>query len=104
LGQFSKNYRTFTQKSSQKYGFGIRYRDHGSGNTYSRSRILDPGVKKVPDPGSATLLKTDILVTTVPLLYYPELEEELDEVDLLMADGLAERDVAEASPVLVVLN
>jgi hypothetical protein len=44
LGQFSKNYRTFYPKnlslSSQKYGFGIR----------------DPGIKKEPDPGSATLL------------------------------------------------
>jgi hypothetical protein len=37
-------------------------------------------------------------------LDYPELEEQLDEVDLLMANGLAERDVAEARPVLVVLN
>jgi hypothetical protein len=32
--------------SSQKYGFGIR--DPGSGK--SLFRILDPGVKKAPDP------------------------------------------------------
>ncbi len=42
-----------TQKlsaSSQKYGFGIR----GSGKNLFR--IPDPGVKKAPDPGSATLV------------------------------------------------
>ncbi len=51
LGQFSKNYRIFTQKlsqSSQKYGFGIRDPE----KTYSVSRIPDPGAKKTPDPGS----------------------------------------------------
>jgi hypothetical protein len=37
--------------SSQKYGFGIR--DPGSGKNLFR--IPDPGVKKAPDPGSATL-------------------------------------------------
>jgi hypothetical protein len=40
--------------SSQKYGFGIR--DPGPEKTYSGSRIPDPGVKKAPDPGSATLV------------------------------------------------
>jgi hypothetical protein len=47
LGQLS-NYRTFCQKKlslgSQKYGFAIR-----------KKPIPDPGVKKAPDPGSATL-------------------------------------------------
>jgi hypothetical protein len=38
--------------SSQKYGFGIR--DPGSGKNLFR--IPDPGVKKAPDPGSATLV------------------------------------------------
>ncbi len=37
--------------SSQKYGFGIR--DPRSGKNLFR--IPDPGVKKTPDPGSATL-------------------------------------------------
>jgi hypothetical protein len=36
--------------SSQKYGFGIRDLEE----TYSGSRILDPGVKKAPDPGSGS--------------------------------------------------
>jgi hypothetical protein len=36
LGQFSKNYRTFYPKNSQKYGFGIL--DPRSGKTYSGSR------------------------------------------------------------------
>jgi hypothetical protein len=40
--------------SSQKYGFGIR--DPGSGKNLFR--IPDPGVKKAPDPGSATLLNS----------------------------------------------
>ncbi len=48
--------------------------------------------------------QTDILVRLSRSYDYPELEEQLDEVDLLMANGLAERDVAEARPVLVVLN
>ncbi len=44
---------------SQIYGFGIRdprsgIRDPGSGKNLFR--IPDPGVKKAPDPGSATLL------------------------------------------------
>jgi hypothetical protein len=37
--------------SSQKYGFGIR--DPRSG--INLFRMPDPGVKKAPDPGSATL-------------------------------------------------
>jgi hypothetical protein len=37
--------------SSQKYGFGIR--DLRSG--IRKKPIPDPGVKKAPDPGSATL-------------------------------------------------
>jgi hypothetical protein len=55
LGQFSKIYRTFyPQKMSlsfQKYGFAIREK------TYSGSRILDPGVKKAPDPGSGSRIR-----------------------------------------------
>jgi hypothetical protein len=49
LGQFLKNYRTFYQKNCQKalqnmvLGSGIR-----------KKPIPDPGVKKAPDPGSAT--------------------------------------------------
>ncbi len=42
-------------------------------------------------------LKTDILVS-LSLLYYPELQEQLDEVDLLMGNRFPERDVAEARP------
>jgi hypothetical protein len=40
-------------------GLGSGIRDPGSGKTYFRSRIPDPGVKKAPDPdpGSATLLE-----------------------------------------------
>jgi hypothetical protein len=33
-------------------GSGIR--DQGSGKTYSRSRIPDPGVEKAPNPGSGS--------------------------------------------------
>jgi hypothetical protein len=40
--------------SSQKYGFGMRDPEQ----TYSGSRIPDPGVKKAPDPGCATLART----------------------------------------------
>jgi hypothetical protein len=36
--------------SSQKYGFGIRDPE----KTYSGSGIPDPGIKKVPDPGSGS--------------------------------------------------
>ncbi len=58
MGQFSKNYGTFYQKNCQKalknmvVRSGIR--DPGSGK--NPFRIPDPGVKKAPDPGSATLL------------------------------------------------
>jgi hypothetical protein len=57
LGQFSKNYRTFYTKCSQKYGFGNRdpgskIRDPGSGKNLFL--IPDPGVKKAPDPGSGS--------------------------------------------------
>jgi hypothetical protein len=39
--------------SSQKYGFGIR-----DPRSWIRKKpIPDPGVKKAPDPGSATLLQ-----------------------------------------------
>jgi hypothetical protein len=66
LGQFSKNYGTFHQKIFQKalknmvLGSGIR--DPGSGKNLFR--IPDPGVKKAPDPGSATLDGTVISVST----------------------------------------
>ncbi len=47
--------------SSQKYRFGVRdprsgIRDPGSGKNLFR--IPDPGVKKAPDPGSATLVRS----------------------------------------------
>jgi hypothetical protein len=54
LGQFSKNYRTFKPKlsiSSQKYGVGIQNPRSG----IRKKPIPDPGVKKAPEPGSATL-------------------------------------------------
>jgi hypothetical protein len=47
LANFQRIIELFTQKlslCSQKYGFGIR-----------KNPIPDPGVKKAPDPGSATL-------------------------------------------------
>jgi hypothetical protein len=55
LGQFSKNYRTFYSKIVTKLlgmGLGSGIRDPGSG--INLFRIPDPGVKKAPDPGSAT--------------------------------------------------
>jgi hypothetical protein len=54
LAQILKNYKTFYQKNCQEalknmvLGSGIR--DPGSGKNLFR--ILDPGVKKAPDPGS----------------------------------------------------
>jgi hypothetical protein len=57
LGQFSKNYRPFYQKSCQKalkiwsWDPGSEIRDPEK-NLF---RIADLGVKKAPDPGSATL-------------------------------------------------
>jgi hypothetical protein len=62
LGQFSKNDRTFYPKIVTKLskvwvwdpGSGIR--DPGSGKNLFR--IPDPGVKKAPDPGSATLFSS----------------------------------------------
>ncbi len=42
--------------SSQKYGVGIQNRDPGSRKNLFR--IPDPGVKKAPYPGSATLAYT----------------------------------------------
>jgi hypothetical protein len=59
---FQRIIELFTQKivnKFSKYGFGIRdpgseIRDPGSGKNLFR--IPDPGVKKAPDPGSATLL------------------------------------------------
>jgi hypothetical protein len=62
LDQFSKNYRTFSQKfvtKLKKYGVGIR----DPASRKNLFRIPDPGsgsrVKKAPDPGSgsATLEK-----------------------------------------------
>jgi hypothetical protein len=58
LGQSTKHYRTFYSKnchSSLKIiGLGSGIWDPISGKTYSGSRIPDPGVKKAPDPGSAS--------------------------------------------------
>jgi hypothetical protein len=42
------------RKCHQKKGQGP---DPGSGKNSSRIRILDPGGKKAPDPGSGTLLR-----------------------------------------------
>ncbi len=53
MGQFTKNYRTFYPKIVIKLS-KIWVWDPGSGKTIFR--IPDPGVKKAPDPGSATLL------------------------------------------------
>jgi hypothetical protein len=61
LANFQRIIELFTQKivtKLWKYGFGIR--DPRSGirdqeKTNFGSRIPDPGVKKAPDPGSATL-------------------------------------------------
>ncbi len=53
LGQFSKNYRTLYPKIVSKFS-KIWVWDLGSGKNLFR--ILDPGVKKAPDPGSATLI------------------------------------------------
>jgi hypothetical protein len=47
LGQFTKNYRTLPKKLS------LSSRDPRSG--IRKKPIPDPGVKKAPDPGSATL-------------------------------------------------
>jgi hypothetical protein len=57
--QFTKNYRTFTQTiviKLSKIWFGILL---SSKNLF---RIPDPGVKKAPDPGSATLHLTNICI------------------------------------------
>ena len=43
-------------------GFGSGIRDPGSGKNLFR--IPDPGVKKAPDPGSATLPKTMMIQAT----------------------------------------
>jgi hypothetical protein len=54
LANFYRIIGLFTQKfslGSQKYGFGIR----DPGSRKNLFRIPDPGVKKAPDPGSATL-------------------------------------------------
>jgi hypothetical protein len=63
LGQFSKNYRTFYPKIVTKLskiwvwdpGSEIRDPDNLDKNLF---RIPDAGVKKAPDPGSATLSVT----------------------------------------------
>jgi hypothetical protein len=60
LGQFSKNYRTFSQKIVTKF-LKIWVWDPGSeiwDLEKNLARILDPGVKKAPDhgSGSATLV------------------------------------------------
>ncbi len=52
MAQFSNNYRTFYQKNCQK---ALKNMVLGSGIRKNLFRIPDPGVKKAPDPGSATL-------------------------------------------------
>jgi hypothetical protein len=49
FGQFSKNYRTFTQKTVTKLS-KIWVWDPGSEIRKKLFRIPDPGVKKAPDP------------------------------------------------------
>jgi hypothetical protein len=76
LGQFSKNFKTFYPKNCHEAlknmgwdpgseirepGSGIRdprsgIREPGSGIRKNLFRIPDPGVKRAPDPGSATLV------------------------------------------------
>jgi len=76
LGQFSKNYRTLNPKIVTKLS-KIRVWDPGSGKNLFR--IPDPGVKKAPDPGSATLLAgimvtpfhKDLISQKVPSLNFP---------------------------------
>jgi hypothetical protein len=67
FGPISKELYTFLSKKlsliSQKYGFGIR--DPRSGKNLFR--IPDPGVKKAPDPGSATLRLTSYKCIRVPV-------------------------------------
>jgi hypothetical protein len=46
--------------SSQKYGFGIRDPGSDPGSGKNLFWIPDPGVKKAPDPGSATLVTLNI--------------------------------------------
>jgi hypothetical protein len=58
LANFIKIIELFTQKIVPKLS-RIWVRDPGSEirdpeKTYSESRILDPGVKKAPDPGSGS--------------------------------------------------
>ncbi len=53
LGQFTKNYGTFYPKNCHLVIIGIR--DLRSGIRKSLFLISDPGVKKAPDTGSATL-------------------------------------------------
>jgi hypothetical protein len=43
---------------SQNYGFGNR--DHGFEIRDPEKPIPDPGVKKAPDPGSATLVSVNL--------------------------------------------
>jgi hypothetical protein len=50
------------RKFHQKRG---RIRDPGSGKNSSRIRIPDPGGKKAPDPGSATLGSTTLVSTSM---------------------------------------
>jgi hypothetical protein len=67
LANFQIIIELFTKKlslSSQKYGFGIR--DPGSGKNLFR--ILDPGVKKATEPGSATLYFINF--NDLPSYYY----------------------------------
>jgi hypothetical protein len=58
-GSASKNLRVLTPKkwvlSSRKYDPGCSSRIPDSDADFYPSRIPDPGVKKAPDPGSATL-------------------------------------------------
>ncbi len=64
-GSASKNLSVLTQKkwflSSRKYDPGCSSRIPDPDADFYPSRIPDPGVKKAPDPGSATLQESEPL-------------------------------------------
>jgi hypothetical protein len=73
-GSASKNLSILTPKkwflSSRKYDLGCSSGSRIRMLTFCPSRIPDPGVKKAPDPGSATLPSLHV-VLAVPLLGFP---------------------------------
>ncbi len=55
MGQFLNNYRTFYPKKCQVL------KNMGLGSEIRKKPIPDPGVKKAPDPGSATLVMRSLI-------------------------------------------